>query len=115
MLFRSIGAKRPQAPPADVDTPFSTERDSKTGYWAIRDKDGSLLTLCVDRTGAEQVVKRFRAKDHAWNRKKKRATLFQTKHGWCIQFLIGYCPQTGNPYTLKCIYATREEAERHLN
>jgi len=39
------------------------ERYGKTRYWAVRDRDDSLICLCVYRKGAEEVVKRLRAKE----------------------------------------------------
>jgi len=35
------------------------ERYGKTRYWAVRDREGTLVYLCVYRKGAEEVVRRL--------------------------------------------------------
>ena len=39
------------------------ERYGKTRYWAVLDADGTLVCLCVYRKGAQEVVKRLRARE----------------------------------------------------
>jgi len=39
------------------------ERYGKTRFWAVREKDGTLVCLCVYRKGAEEVVKRLQARE----------------------------------------------------
>jgi hypothetical protein len=41
------------------------ERYGNTRYWAVRDKDGTLVCLCVDWKGAEEVVRRLQAREQA--------------------------------------------------
>ena len=35
----------------------------KTRFWAVREKDGMLVCLCVYRKGAEEVMKRLQARE----------------------------------------------------
>ena len=39
------------------------ERYGNTRYWAVRDRDGSLICLCVHRKGAQEVVRRLQARE----------------------------------------------------
>ena len=39
------------------------ERYGKTRYWAVRDRDGTLVCLCVYRKGAQEVLQRLQAKE----------------------------------------------------
>jgi hypothetical protein len=37
------------------------ERHGNTRYWAVRERDGSLICLCVYRKGAQEVLRRLQA------------------------------------------------------
>jgi hypothetical protein len=37
------------------------ERYGNTRYWAVRDRDGALICLCVYRKGAQEVLRRLQA------------------------------------------------------
>jgi hypothetical protein len=37
------------------------ERYGKTRYWAVRDKDGFLICVCVYKRGAFEVLRRLQA------------------------------------------------------
>ena len=39
------------------------ERYGNTRYWAVREKNGSLICLCVYRKGAQEVVRRLRRQE----------------------------------------------------
>ena len=41
------------------------ERYGNTRYWAVRERDGSLICLCVYRKGAAEVVRRLQVKEQA--------------------------------------------------
>jgi hypothetical protein len=40
------------------------ERYGNTRYWAVRDRDGSLICLCVYKRGALEVLRRLQAVKH---------------------------------------------------
>ena len=39
------------------------ERYGNTRYWAVRDRDGSLICLCVYKRGALEVLRRLQARE----------------------------------------------------
>ena len=39
------------------------ERYGNTRYWAVRDRDGSLICLCVYKRGALEVLGRLQARE----------------------------------------------------
>jgi hypothetical protein len=47
-----------------MDT-FRVERYDKTRFFAVRDAAGTLVCVCVYRRGAEEVARRWQARDDA--------------------------------------------------
>jgi hypothetical protein len=39
------------------------ERYGNTRHWAVRDRDGSLICLCVYKRGAMEVLRRLQARE----------------------------------------------------
>ena len=90
------------------------EQDGKTGYWGVVDPDGSRLCLCVDRRGAERVLRRLHRAEQARYRTTDGldiAVLRKTKAGWTYQGHSGIRePLCGSGKR----FATQEEAEAYL-
>src|SRR5262245_7551160 len=85
------------------------ERDT-TGHWAVVDTNGSTLCLCVDRQGAERVVRRLRRAQVGQRSARDHATLRRTKAGWVYQKYYVRFGRSAEKET----FATREEAVDYI-
>ena len=102
-------------PREDGETSLRIERDAQTRRWAVRDKDGSLVCLCLDKRGTENVVQRVRSIQRAGQSIPARGSLSSTQRGlWLVQLHVGYKRHTGKPQYIRFYERTRDDAEKVL-